>query len=290
MKDFREYLERKNYRPGTIEGIERYVKRFLQWLEDENLMIETLSYSDLLSFVRKLKSHDISIHTINCHLAGVQHYLEHQRRKGKIKHNPAVNLRVKGKTETLPSDLLSREQLQEIYDSYQPVTAMQKRNKMILGFITCQGLIREELQRLEPTDLNLNKATLRVRKSVRLQARTLKLAAEQILPLQEYLDKIRPELMKRKGTSSEKLLISTGSSDHLKEVTRELIYCLRKKHPWFRSLLQLRCSLISHWAGEKNIREVQYMAGHNSIISTQRYTLANMDDLKEQLGRFHPLG
>ena len=289
MKDFRDYLERKNYRPGTIEGIERYAGRFLQWLEEENLTAGTLSYSDLLSFVRKLKSLDISIHTINCYLAGVQHYLEHQRKKGKILHNPAVNLRVKGKTESLPSDLLSRDQLQQIYDSYLPKTPMQKRNKVILGFIIYQGLIREELQSLEPTDLNLNKATIRIRKSVRLQSRTLKLAAEQILPIKEYLEKIRPELIELKGTNSGKLLISTGSSDHLKEVTRELIYHLRKKHTYFKNLLQLRCSLISHWAEEKNIREVQYMAGHNSIISTQRYTLANMDELKEQLGRFHPL-
>ncbi len=289
MKDFRQYLERKKYRPGTIEGIERYVKRFLQWLEDENLIVTSLTYSDLLSFVRKMRSQGISIHTLNCHLAGVQHYMEHLRRKGKVKHNPAVNLRVKGKTETLPSNLLSRDQLQEIYDSYLPKTPMQKRNKMILGFITCQGLVREELQRLEPGDLDLNKATVRIRKNVRLQARTLKLAAEQVLPLKEYIEKVRPELLELKGIGSEKLLISSGSSNHLKEVTRELIYCLRKKHPYFKNLLQLRCSLISHWAQEKNIREVQYMAGHNSIISTQRYTLANMDELKEQLGRFHPL-
>ncbi|MGV8138348.1 MAG: integrase [Mangrovibacterium sp.] len=53
--------------------------------------------------------------------------------------------------------------------------------------------------------------------------------------------------------------------------------------------MQIRISVISHWVKEKNIREVQYMAGHASIYSTQRYIRASLDDLKDELSLFHPL-
>ena len=59
-------------------------------------------------------------------------------------------------------------------------------------------MVREELQKLEPGDLNLEKGIIRIRKTVRLQERVLKLKANQILPLQEYITQIRLKLLKLK--------------------------------------------------------------------------------------------
>ncbi len=56
-----------------------------------------------------------------------------------------------------------------------------------------------------------------------------------------------------------------------------------------KHFVQVRSSVISLWIKKKNIREVQYMAGRNNIISTQRYVRANLDELKEQLVKFHQL-
>ena len=64
---------------------------------------------------------------------------------------------------------------------------------------------------------------------------------------------------------------------------------LRKKYPRYKNLQQLRSSTISLWVEEKNIVKVQYMAGHNSITSTERYKRANMQDLKKALDQYHPL-
>jgi len=36
---------------------------------------------------------------------------------------------------------------------------------------------------------------------------------------------------------------------------------------------------MSHWLQEKNIREVQYLAGHGSIKSTQLYAQVNLREL-----------
>jgi integrase/recombinase XerD len=261
----------------------------LEWLENENIQLDGFTYNDLLMFVKHLRESEIKIRNTNCHLMGVQHYFDYQMQQGEVKHNPVVNLRVKGVSEKLPNEILSKHQLDEIYEIYQPQTPVQKRNKIIIGLYIYQALVAEEVQRIEPCDIDLQKGIIRIKKGVVLQRRVLKLTANQILPLQEYLIEIRPQLLKLKPFESDKLLVTTGDSDHLKEATRELLSVLRKRHPYFKSFKQVRSSVISLWIKEKNIREVQYMAGHNSIMSTQRYVRANLDELKGQLAMFHPL-
>ncbi len=292
--NFEQYLLYKNYQPSSIAGIERYVRRFFKWLENENIEPAEITYSDLLSLVKHFRKLDYSIHNINCHLMGVQHYFEWMITKGELSHNPAINLRVKGTKEQLPNDLLTKKQIEQVFENYQAKTLVQKRNKLMIGFTVYQALVREELHQLEPTDINLQKGIVRIRKTVRLQERILKLAACQILPLQEYIKEIRPELLKlkkkqTKNYKTDKLLITTGDSQHLKEAVRELLSILRKQNPFFKDFVQVRSSVISQWIKERNIREVQYMSGHKSIYSTQRYIRANLDELKEQLGNFHPL-
>jgi len=294
--DFKEHLLYRNYQPSTIESIERYVRRFLNWLNNESLELEEITYNNLLILVKHYRKQDFSIHNINCHLMGIQHYFEWLITNEKATHNPAVNLRVKGITEKLPSDLLNKQQLEQIYETYPPQagqvkaqTPVQKRNKIIISLFVYQAIVREDLQQIEPQDINLQKGIIRIRKTVRLQERILKLVANQILPLQEYINEVRPELLKLKQQKSDKLFITIGESNHLKEAIRELLKVLRKQNPFMKHFVQVRSSVISLWIKEKNIREVQYMAGHNNIISTQRYVRANLDELKEQLVKFHPL-
>jgi hypothetical protein len=38
-----------------------------------------------------------------------------------------------------------------------------------------------------------------------------------------------------------------------------------------------------------NLRQVQYMAGHKYVSSTQRYQVSNLDDLKNELWQHHPM-
>jgi len=277
----------------------RYARRFLQWLDKEDLSVENCTYNDLLALIKHYRELDYSPHNINNHLNGIQYYYDYQKILGNLQHNPAVNLRVKGNVETMPRALLSQKQIETIYENYHTETPVQKRNKIMISLVVYQAIEREEIYYLEPGDINLQKGTVRIRKNTRLQGRVLKLNANQILPLQEYMSGIRPKLLKLKGKRSdlsgvaiaktEKLFVTIGTSGHIKDAMRELLRELKKEHEYLNSFTQIRVSVISQWVKEKNIREVQYMAGHASIYSTQRYIRANLDDLKDELGMYHPL-
>jgi integrase/recombinase XerD len=108
------------------------------------------------------------------------------------------------------------------------------------------------------------------------------------------MNETRSELIKlkkkqTKNYKTEKLFFTIGTSQHIKDSMRELLRELRKEHKYLTSFTQIRMSVISQWIKEKNLREVQYMAGHASIYSTQRYVRANLDELKDELSNYHPL-
>lgn len=53
---------------------------------------------------------------------------------------------------------------------------------------------------------------------------------------------------------------------------------------------QLRASVIVKWLKQYNLREVQHMAGHRYISSTEAYRQNEMEGLSEEVNQFHPLG
>ncbi|WP_222943951.1 hypothetical protein [Pedobacter sp. N36a] len=52
---------------------------------------------------------------------------------------------------------------------------------------------------------------------------------------------------------------------------------------------QIFYSVITEWLKEKDLRTVQYMAGHKYVSSTERYQTTTLEDLKEALNKHHPL-
>ena len=289
MKSFEDYLQFIRLRKGSIIDILCYVRRFSEWLETENLTVEECTYTDLLSLVKIYRDKGFSIHNQNKHILGIKHYYNYLKHIGKVKYSPAENLLVRGNIQKLPRDILSKEQLEEMYENFQPETPVQKRNKIMLGLLIYQGLTRDELDRLEPNNINLEKGIIHIKRNVKLKQRILKLAACQILPLQEYLTETRKTLQELRKEKTNKLLINTGRVESINELTRELLRELRLKHNFLKSFIQVRNSVISNWITEKNIREVQYRAGHGSINSKQRYVQVNMQELTEQLNKYHPL-
>ena len=289
MKDFEDYLQRNKLRPRTIIEICTQVRRFLEWMDSEGLTLQACKYNDLLGFIKKYREAGFNPHSLNKHIRSIRYYYQHKKEQGETNYNPALNLVVKGDYTKLPSDMLTRKQMEQVYNEYKANTPVQKRNKVILGLYIYQGLMREDIERLEPSDVHLDRSTILIRRSVRLRQRMLPLAAPQVLQLQEYLTTIRPELLKLKGQSSDKLFITIGAMPFMKDALRELLNELQSKYKFLKSFQQLRNSVIYHWVKEKNLKETQYLAGHASIYSTQRYKQVSLDDLQLQLDLFHPL-
>jgi integrase/recombinase XerD len=65
---------------------------------------------------------------------------------------------------------------------------------------------------------------------------------------------------------------------------------IRQQQKAFINFKQVRTSVIVGWLSACNLRQVQYMAGHRFVSSTEKYYLHHIEDLKADIDKFHPLG
>ena len=68
-----------------------------------------------------------------------------------------------------------------------------------------------------------------------------------------------------------------------------MIRQLQQLNPKIINANQIRSSVITSWLQRYHLRQVQYMAGHRYVSSTERYQVLNTDDLQNELQKHHPM-
>jgi site-specific recombinase XerC len=92
--------------------------------------------------------------------------------------------------------------------------------------------------------------------------------------------------------------VSAGESEQFRNIIQKLIKKLNKQNSkacselgrTVTSVKQIHASVITHWLKIYNLRQVQYMAGHRYVSSTEAYLINDLDDLQEDITKFHPIG
>lgn len=320
MEGFKKYLEGKKYYPSTIQQTITRVNKFAEWLQQQYgwgfEAFENIAYKHLLDYVQHEQKRGISTGTLHRSINSISHYFEFLNKENAIKNNPARTLRLKGKAKTITQNPLQYEELEKLYQGYkalikEPQTAnintpqhlqqrsilAQQRNTLIVGLLIYQGLTSGELEKLSVEDINLTNGTIYIAGSAKSNSRTLKLHTAQILPLYSYIH----------GGTREKLIalpVVGLPSNHRKEehfknsllaskmygVVKQIVQELRGINPQIKNAQHIRASVILHWLKQHNKRQVQYMAGHRYIDSTEKYAIQQMDTLTDALTKYHPFG
>jgi len=286
LKSFKAYLKKLGNGESTICQKMNYAGYFLKWLESENLQQTRATYSDMLVFIDYCKEKGKSSKLINSNLRVIRNYYEYLKTKDVFLINPAVNLHLKGIRKRLPHDILSYETLETAYNDYEPYDLRTKRNKIILGLLVYQGVTTDELHRIKVSDIDLRNGKINVPGSKRSNNRKLELKSVQILELQEYINEIRPKIIRQEA---EQLIVSMKGSENVKSSLFHMFKQIKKLDPDIWNAKQIRYSVITYWLKNHNLRKVQYMSGHKYISSTERYQMNNIESLQKQLDLFHPL-
>ena len=106
----------------------------------------------------------------------------------------------------------------------------------------------------------------------------------------EYQLKTRGQLLEQSKKQSDTFFVSAGQSAHFRSIIQKLIAKLNLQNGTVSSANQIRASVITHWLKLYNLRQLQYMAGHRFVSSTEAYLVNDIDDLKEDIAKFHPIG
>ncbi len=228
--------------------------------------ISVLSHSQLLNY---LASMEVVPATKNNRINHLSHYFAYLINIGKLNRNPAVDLKIRGLREKL-YQTLSSSQVDALYSSIK----LETRSLVSLGLVLYQALSTKELKAMATQDVDLNKGTVNIKGTAHSNGRTLDLNPKQVLPLHNYLT-----------SSKEEKLFKIGVTD----MNAALIKKLNKQLKTDYSMQLFRVSRITHWVEHYHIREVQYKTGYKNLSSLDRYRKQEVETLRAQLEKHHPL-
>ena len=243
---------------------------------------------DLRGYVAALHESGYAKTTIARHLASMRSFFRFGQREGWAKTNPAKPLRNPRKGRSLPH-FLSSEDLGQLFDAPSSDEPMGLRDRAILETMYSAGLRVSEVVGLDDGDLDFEADVLRVRGKGR---------RERLSPVGSYAAQaIRRWLPVRKlharpatRAAAPVFVNKFGRRLTTRSVARMLEKYLRRTGLDSRTTPHsLRHSFATHLLDRgADIRSVQELLGHKSLVTTQIYTHVSTSVLREVYQRAHP--
>ncbi|PVD49355.1 hypothetical protein DC498_25490 [Terrimonas sp.] len=284
--NFTAYLQSKQYSGSTVSRYTEGIENFLTWLHREDIKEELFTYNDVLDFMRHYHSKGISKRSVHNILCMVRHYCNYLISEGKRTDNPAAGVFIKVLVRKLPTNLLSIEELEELYKQYSIQLSVDGSKKIMLGLMIYQGVTVGEIMRLQRHHFKLKDGKIFIPGTKRSNERSLDLKAVQIPELQSYLNANKF----KEGALFFEQIKTPVSETNINNRLQYMFKQLKQLNANVINAKQIRGSVITEWLRKNHLRQVQYMAGHKYVSSTTRYQANNLDDLQSELERHHPMG
>jgi integrase/recombinase XerC len=247
-----------------------------------------ISTLDLRGYLAALHEAAYAKTTIARRLASLRSFFRFGQREGWVKINPAKPLRNPRKPRSLPH-FLTTEEIERLLGAPPANSLLGKRDRAIFEVMYSAGLRVSELAGLNDGDLDLTSGSLRVRGKGK---------RERLSPIGSYAGKaLRAWLAVRKLSPREKqgpeapiFTNKFGKRLTTRSVARMLEKYLRETGLDRRTTPHtLRHSFATHLLDRgADIRSVQELLGHKSLLTTQIYTHVSTAGLRAAYERAHP--
>jgi site-specific recombinase XerD len=312
MNSFEKYLQSKDLSKATIKCYNAEMMEFIVWCDRQNIEVENCTSTEITSYLKHLQNKGQHSKTRNINLNILKHFFDYQIQAEQREDNPAKHIKIRGTKNKMLYPLYTKQELESLYHSYEIPTEEHKkskcnwfgnyklsrsRNKAILSLMIYQGLCTDEVNRLTLKDVKLKEGNIFITGTRKSNERTLELKPHQIMELMEYQLTVRNELQKLNPNKTELYFLPTPAAGK-KTITdndginiwKRLSEEIRNTNKKFINFKQVRTSVITHWLKQYNLRQVQYMAGHRYVSSTEGYLVNQMEDLQSDIEQFHPIG
>ena len=243
---------------------------------------------DLRGYVAAMHEAGYAKATIARRLASLRSFFRFGQREGWTKSNPAKPLRSPRKGRSLPH-FLSAEDIGRLLESPPASDAMGLRDRAILETMYSAGLRVSEVVGLNDGDVDFQAAVLRIRGKGR---------RERLSPVGSYATRaVTRWLAVRKlssrepsGAAAPVFVNKFGRRLTTRSVARMLEKYLKLTGLDARTTPHsLRHSFATHLLDRgADIRSVQELLGHKSLVTTQIYTHVSTTALRKAYGKAHP--
>ena len=292
IERFIEYLRvERNASPLTLKSYEEDLIALVLYLEEvEGRSVKPCEVTtlDLRRFIAELQQAGYAKATISRKLACLRSFFRFAVREGWVETNVAKPLRNPRTGRKLPH-FLSAEEIAKLLESPPSSLASGLRDRAILETMYSSGLRVSELVGLSLEDIDFPGSLIRVRGKGRKE-RLSPLGSYAQKALKNWLTKRTPDPKGSKNDTQAVFLNRFGRRLTSRSVGRMLEKCLKQCGLDQRtSPHTLRHSFATHLLDRgADIRSVQELLGHKSLITTQIYTHVSTTRLREVYEMAHP--
>jgi integrase/recombinase XerC len=243
---------------------------------------------DLRGYVSALHEAGYAKSSVARRLASLRTFYKYAQREGLADHNPAKPLRNPRPDRKLPH-FLSTEQVGQLLDAPPATTAMGLRDRAILETMYSAGLRVSEVVGMNEGDTDLAEGVIRVRGKGRRE-RLAPIGSFALRALKRWLKERTLSDKEPLGLQAPVFTNKFGRRLTTRSVHRMLLKYLNTTGLDLRtSPHTLRHSFATHLLDRgADIRSVQELLGHKSLVTTQIYTHVSTAGLRAVYEKAHP--
>lgn len=291
IKGFEEYLRlEKGLSGNSINAYINDITKLLEFIKSnfKGITPQKVRLNHLKSFIEYLNERGVSPRTQARTISGIKSYFKFLLIEESINSDPTSLLESPRIGRKLP-DVLSLEEIDTLINAIDVEKPEGQRNRAILETLYSCGLRVSELVSLRISDLFLEQGYVKI-KGKGEKERLVPISPRAIAEIKKYVETYRKTLkiasnakdilfLNRRGQMLSRVMIFTVIKN-----LAEAINLNKKISPH-----TFRHSFATHLIeGGADLRSVQEMLGHESILTTEIYTHLNKEYLKDTINRFHP--
>jgi integrase/recombinase XerD len=297
-------LDWNQYRNGYISFLklekslsENSVKAYIADLDKLKSFLEmqgietipgNISYKQLTDFVVWASELGMSLRTQSRLVSGIRSFFKYLLISEQISTDPTELLEAPKTGRKLP-EILSIEEIDRIISAIDLSKDDGHRNKAMIETLYSCGLRVSELIDLRITNLHFSEGFIKVT-GKGSKERLVPISNKAVQEIEYYFSQSRHHMKPVKGAENIVFLNRRGN-----KLTRVMIFTLIKKLVVKTGIKKkisphtFRHSFATHLVeGGADLRAVQEMLGHESILTTEIYTHLNRDYLRNAIIMFHP--
>lgn len=280
----------KSLSQNSVSAYVNDINKLVSFIEEHfpNLTPETVKLAHLRKFVEWMNQKGISPRTQARTISGIKSFYKFLLIEEAVENDPTTLLESPRIGRKLP-EILSDEEINKLIDAIDDSKPEGLRNKAILETLYSCGLRVSELVDLRLSNLHFEQEFLKIGGKGEKE-RLVPISKRAIEDIKKYLINSRKKLNIEKGFENIVFLNRRG-----KKLSRVMIFTIIKN---LADKINLKKNISPHTfrhsfasalvQGGADLRTVQEMLGHESILTTEIYTHLDKEYLKDTINRFHP--
>lgn len=290
-KGFENYLKlEKSLSQNSIAAYINDINKLIGFLDKnyKKMVPLKVKLEHLKAFIAWLNEREVSPRTQARTISGIKSFYKYLLIEGKISSDPTALLESPKVGRKLP-DILSMEEIDTLIDAVNLDKPEGQRNKAMLEMLYSCGLRVSELVGLKITNLFFDQGFIKV-EGKGGKERLVPVSGRAVDEVNKYLKGYRRTLNVAKDSENILFLNRRG-----RNLSRVMIFTIIKNLAEKVGIEKrisphtFRHSFATHLVnGGADLRAVQEMLGHESILTTEIYTHLDSDYLRSTIQQFHP--